>query len=145
MPFVIGAVDGVGPGWMRLPLFKVFPRFGALILGEHFTSQQTDSQFTLTAHVVGWIYHFSNGITFGVMYMAMIGDARRRSWMWGVAAAVGLELAMLFTPYTGFFGINLTARFVVVTLIAHLIFGLAMGMYARRKALVLPELMPQMA
>ena len=133
VPFVIGAIDKTGPAWLRLPLFKVFPRFGAMILGQPFTQTQTDSQFTLTAHLVGWVYHFSNGITFGVMYMAMIGDAGRRSWWWAIALAVGLELAMLFTPYTKFFGINLTARFVVVTLIAHLVFGIALGIYSRRK------------
>src|SRR5438874_3622959 len=37
LPFVIAAVDHVGPAWARLPLFKVFPRFGALILGQPFT------------------------------------------------------------------------------------------------------------
>ena len=138
IPFVIGAIDHVGPTWLRLPLFKVFPRFGAMILGQPFTAGQSDSQFTLTAHVVGWIYHFSNGITFGVMYMAMIGDASRRSWWWAVALAVGLELAMLFTPYTRFFGINLTTRFVVATLVAHLIFGIALGIYAKRESLRWP-------
>src|SRR6478735_2697131 len=102
LPFVLGAADHVGPAWLRLPLFKVFPRFGAMILGQSYGPDTPDSQFTLAAHLVGWIYHFSNGITFGVMYMAMIGDARRRSWMWGIVLAVGLELAMLFTPYTGF-------------------------------------------
>ena len=135
VPFVIGAIDGIGPAWLRLPLFKVFPRFGAMLLGQPFTAQQTDAQFTLAAHLVGWTYHFSNGITFGVMYMAMIGDAGRRSWWWAVALAVFLELAMLFTPYTAFFGIHLTTRFVVVTLTAHLIFGIALGLYARRTAL----------
>src|SRR5947208_3649411 len=34
LPFVIAAADHVGPGWARLPLFKVFPRFGALMLGQ---------------------------------------------------------------------------------------------------------------
>jgi hypothetical protein len=106
-----------------------------MLLGQPFTAQQTDAQFTLAAHLVGWTYHFSNGITFGVMYMAMIGDAGRRSWWWAVALAVFLELAMLFTPYTAFFGIHLTTRFVVVTLTAHLIFGIALGLYARRTAL----------
>ena len=123
MPFVLAAIDKTGPEWLRLPLFKIFPRFGAMILNHPYTATQTDSQFTLADHVVGWIYHFSNGITFGVMYMAMIGDATRRSWWWAVALATFLELAMLFTPYTGFFGIHLTARFVVVTLTAHLLFG----------------------
>ncbi len=135
LPFVIAAVDQTGPAWLRLPLYMVFPRFGAMILGQPFAAQQSDSQFTLLAHVIGWIYHFSNGIAFGVMYMALIGSASRRSWLWAIVVAVGLELAMLFTPYTGFFGINLTARFVVVTLTAHLIFGIALGLYARRKAL----------
>ena len=104
-----------GPDWLRLPLFKVFPRFGAMILGEPFDATTTDSQFTLTAHLVGWVYHFSNGITFGVMYMALVGDASRRSWLWAVLFATGLELAMLFTPYTTFFGIHMTTRFVIVT------------------------------
>ncbi|MGH7176831.1 MAG: hypothetical protein ACREJC_05565, partial [Tepidisphaeraceae bacterium] len=33
LPWVIGAIDQVGPSWLRLPLFQVFPRFGAMILG----------------------------------------------------------------------------------------------------------------
>jgi hypothetical protein len=131
IPWVLGAADKIGPWWMRLPLFKVFPRFGAMILGEPFTAATTDSQFSLGAHLVGWVYHFSNGITFGVMYMAMIGDAKKRSWLWAIALAAGLELAMLFTPYTRFFGINLIALFVVVTLTAHIIFGVALGLYTR--------------
>ena len=134
VPFVWAAVDQTGPAWLRLPLFKVFPRFGALILGEPFGPTTTDSQFTLAAHLVGWTYHFSNGVTFGVMYMALIGDATRRTWWWAVAVAVFLELAMLFTPYTRFFGINASTRFVVVTLTAHVIFGVALGLYSRRAA-----------
>lgn len=134
LPFVIAAVDHVGPAWARLPLYKVFPRFGAMILGQPFTPDQTDSQFPLLTHVVGWIYHFSNGITFGVMYMAIIGDATRRSWWWGVALAVGLELMMLFTPYTAFFGISPVMKFVIVTLTAHLIFGVTLGQWARRQS-----------
>jgi hypothetical protein len=134
LPFVIAAVDHVGPAWARLPLYKVFPRFGAMILGQSFTPDQTDSQFPLLTHVVGWIYHISNGVTFGVMYMAIIGDATRRSWWWGVALAVGLELMMLFTPYTAFFGISPVMRFVIVTLTAHLIFGVTLGQWARQQS-----------
>lgn len=131
LPFVVAAADGVGPEWLRLPLFKVFPRFGAMILGQPFDATTTDSQFTLAAHLLGWIYHFSNGITFGVMYVALVGDATRRSWLWAVLFATGLELAMLLTPYTGYFGIHMTARFVVVTFAAHAIFGVVMGLAAR--------------
>jgi hypothetical protein len=42
-----------------------------------------------------------------------------------------LELGMLFTPYTRFFGIVPMALFVVVTLTAHTIFGVTLGLYAR--------------
>lgn len=136
IPFVMAAVDKTGPDWLRLPLFKVFPRFGAMILGEAFDKTTPDSAFTFRAHLVGWIYHFSNGITFGVMYMALIGSATRRSWLWAIALAVGLELAMLFTPYTNYFGIGMTRKFVVVTLVAHLIFGIALGLYTKLKSRV---------
>jgi hypothetical protein len=113
-----------------------------MILGQPFTADETDSQFTLAAHLVGWTYHLSNGITFGVMYMAMIGDAQRRSWWWAIVLAVGLELAMLFTPYTSFFGLNFTARFVVATILAHLTFGVALGLYTKWKSLRWPTLSP---
>jgi hypothetical protein len=132
IPFVVAAARHVGPGWLRLPLFKVFPRFGAMILAEPFTPAQRESQFSLAAHLVGWIYHFSNGLTFGVMYLAAIGEATRRSWLWAVAMAVGIELAMLLTPYTGFFGIGLTAAFFAATMAAHLIFGVVLGLLSKR-------------
>jgi hypothetical protein len=132
IPFVIAAVDQVGPEWLRLPLFKVFPRFGAMILGQPFDAAMTDSQFTLTAHLLGWVYHFSNGITFGVMYMALVGDATKRSWWCAVAVAMGLELAMLLTPYSNYFGIHMTLKFVVVTFAAHAVFGVVLGLLSRK-------------
>jgi hypothetical protein len=132
IPFVVAAADNVGPDWMRLPLFKVFPRFGAMILAQPYDANTTDAQFTLAAHAIGWIYHFSNGITFGVMYMALVGDATRRSWLWAVLFAAGLELTMLFTPYTTFFGIQMTTKFVIATLSAHVIFGIVLGLSAQR-------------
>lgn len=127
LPWVIGFATQAGPAWLHLPLFKVFPIFGQMILGEH-----ADQAPTLAAHVVGWIYHFSNGMTFGVMYLALLGDANRRSWLWAIALAVGLEIAMLVTPYTSLFAIRMTVLFVAVTLIAHMIFGITLGLLARR-------------
>ncbi len=108
-------------------LFKVFPRFGAMILGE----AVEQGSYSLAAHLIGWVYHFSNGITFGTMYVAMIGEARRRSWLWAVLLATGLELAMLLTPYPQFFAIPMTALFVAVTFTAHLVFGVALGIVTK--------------
>jgi hypothetical protein len=111
-----------------LPLFKVFPRFGAMLLGEPLEQ----SSYSWAAHLIGWGYHFSNGVTFGIMYVAFVGDPARRSWWWGVLMAAGLEIGMLITPYPQAFGIRLTATFVMVTLCAHAIFGITLGLSSRR-------------
>ena len=130
LPFVFAQAWHLTSIVPAMNLFKVFPRFGAMILGEPINQ----AHYSVAAQLVGWSYHFSNGITFGVMYAALIGDPRRHGWGWAVLMAVGLELAMLFTPYTGFFAIPLTATFVVITLAAHMVFGVAMGTMARRLA-----------
>jgi hypothetical protein len=129
LPFVFSDAWGLGRlGIPQMPLFKVFPRFGALILGEPLEQPS----YSLTAHLVGWVYHFSNGATFGVMFAALIGEAVGRwggGWLWAVLMAVGIEACLLISPYTTFFDIHLTARFIAVTLAAHLIFGLGLGLY----------------
>jgi len=86
--------------------------------------------YSVGTELLGWGYHFSNGVTFGIMYIALVGGPGRGHWLWGVVFAVGLELGMLFTPYAAFFQIPLTTRFVVVTLAAHSIFGVVMGKLA---------------
>jgi hypothetical protein len=127
LPFVFSHSWGLAGIVPQMPLYKVFPRFGAMILGQPVEQQH----YSLVTQLVGWTYHFSNGVTFGVMYVAMIGDPRRRSWWWGVAMATAIETALLLSPYGQFFGIPVTALFIVVTLTAHLIFGAVMGWYTR--------------
>jgi hypothetical protein len=106
-----------------MALFKVFPRFGAMILGQPI-EQPT---YSLAAQVTGWAYHFSNGATFGIMYMAMIGRAETRHWAWAVLMTLALETGMLLTPYPQVFQIPVTAHFIAVTLAAHAIFGVILG------------------
>lgn len=120
LPFVFSKSWGLAGVVPALPLFKVFPQFGAMILGQH------DSG-TLAANVIGWAYHFSNGITFGVMYAAIVNGQWRRLWWVAIVFAVGLEIGMLVTPYPATFGIRMTGVFIAVTLAAHAIFGVTMG------------------
>jgi hypothetical protein len=120
LPFVYSTSWGLTGVVPSLPLFKVFPQFGAMILGN------ADSH-SPAAILVGWAYHFSNGITFGVMYAPMVNGQWRSRWPLAIVFAVGLELGMLFTPYPATFGIRVTETFVVVTLIAHLVFGVTLG------------------
>jgi hypothetical protein len=132
LPFVFARQWGIAGVIPPMDLFKVFPRFGAMILGEPIEQ----NSYSLTAQVLGWLYHFSNGATFGVMYIAMIGDATRRHWAWAVLMALALELGMLLTPYPQVFNIPVTVRFVIVTIAAHGIFGMGLGLTVRRLASV---------
>lgn len=136
LPFVYSTAWGMGRfGIPQMPLYKVFPRFGALLLGQPLEQPS----YSTAAHLLGWAYHFSNGATFGVMFVTMIagareaiGAARAGTWwpvLWGVIMAVGIEICLLISPYDKFFGIKLNTRFVVVTLTAHLIFGVGLGLY----------------
>lgn len=139
LPFVYSDAWGLGRiGIPQMPLFKVFPRFGALILGQSIDQPS----YSLIAQLTGWAYHFSNGATFGVMFAAMyesareaaVGDSAAAAKAWksiayATSMAVGIELCLLASPYTSFFGIPLTMSFVVVTIMAHLIFGVGLGAY----------------
>ena len=127
LPFVFAREWGLDPLVPPMNLFKVFPRFGAMILGQ----PVEQSSYSLPAQVLGWLYHFSNGATFGVMYVAMIGDGARRHWAWAVLMAVVLELGMLLTPYPQVFHILVTPRFIGVTLAAHAVFGVILGLCVR--------------
>jgi len=127
LPFVFAKEWGLTSVLPPMNLFKVFPRFGAMILGQPIEQ----SSYSLTAQVLGWLYHFSNGATFGVMYVAMIGNPKRRHWAWAVLMALALELGMLLTPYPQIFNIPVTPRFVVVTIAAHAIFGVILGSAGR--------------
>jgi hypothetical protein len=135
LPFVFSDAWGLGRfGIPQMPLFKVFPRFGALLLGE----PVEQASYSVTANVIGWGYHFSNGATFGVMFAAVYAGAREafgttnggwKAICCATLMAVGVELCLLGSPYASFFGIQITSRFVVVTMLAHLIFGLGLGTY----------------
>jgi hypothetical protein len=135
LPFVFAKEWGISSVVPPMDLFKVFPRFGAMVLGQPLEQ----SHYAVTTQIVGWIYHFSNGATFGVMYVAMIGNPQRRHWAWAVVWAVALEVGMLLTPYPQVFDIAVTTRFVVVTVAAHAIFGVGLGLTVRSVARRLGE------
>ena len=130
LPFVFSRQLGVSAVVPPMDLFKVFPRFGAMILGQPLEQ----AHYSTVTQLVGWVYHFSNGATFGVMYLAMIGHPSRRTWLWAVAFAVALELGMLLTPYPQVFGIAVTIKFVIVTMAAHAIFGVGLGRAVKQLA-----------
>ena len=137
LPFVFAKQWGLTSFIPAMPLFKVFPAFGAMILGM----PALMPSYPLEAHLLGWLYHFSNGMTFGCMYVAIVGNPMKHHWAWAVLFALGLEAAMLLTPYTTLFQIHPGRNFLLVTITAHLIFGVVMGISVRR--LTLTWLRPQ--
>ena len=111
------------------PLFKVFPRFGELLLGG------TEPRWLV--HGLGWTYHFSNGAALGIMFLVMASCVRRPMLFWGaVAWAAFVEGMLLLTPYAAFFGLKLNGRFLFLTASAHLVFGVVLGLYCRRRLAV---------
>ena len=115
LPFVLGGA----------PLFKVFPRFGELLLGA--------SEPRWLVHALGWSYHFSNGAALGIMFLALVPRGTPRALFWGaVAWALFIEIMLLLTPYTTFFGLALTSQFILLTASAHLVFGITLGAWCRR-------------
>lgn len=106
------------------PLFQVFPRFGELLLGG------TEPRWLV--HGLGWTYHVSNGASLGIMFLVMASCFRRPALFWGaVAWAVFVETMLLLTPYASFFGLKLDGRFLFLTASAHIVFGVALGLYCR--------------
>src|SRR5580765_8172152 len=61
LPFVFAKELGIATLVSPMNLFKVFPRFGAMVLGQPIEQEH----YSLATQLVGWIYHFSNGATFG--------------------------------------------------------------------------------
>ena len=116
LPFVLGGA----------PLFKVFPRFGQLLLGA-------DGPAWLV-QTLGWSYHFSNGAALGIMFLALVTRPSPRVLLWGaVAWALFIEAMLLLSPYAKFFGLALNGRFLFLTATAHLVFGLVLGAWCRAR------------
>ena len=127
LPFVLGGA----------PLFKVFPRFGQLLLGAN--------EPAWFVQLLGWSYHFSNGAALGIMFLAMVVRPNPRVLFWGaVAWALFIEAMLLLTPYTKFFGLALNGRFLFLTVSAHLVFGLTLGWWCRQRlSHALPQMKPR--
>ncbi len=87
------------------------------------------------AFMVGALWHFWNGATFGIIYAIIIGKGK---WWYGMIWAFIIEIAMMLAPYLimmkGPFGIehmngyNLFA----ITMVAHLAFGAVLGILVQK-------------
>jgi hypothetical protein len=98
-----------------VPVFKAISYFGTVLLGVNSP--------TILSETLGWAYHLSNGVSFGLMYAALVRKPRVYSAViWGLM----LEAAMLLTPYAEVFGYQRDAKFLVITIGAHTVYGLVL-------------------
>src|SRR5258707_4142890 len=88
LPFVFARELKITSVVPFMNLFKVFPRFGAMILGQ----PVEQPGYSLAAQLTGWAYHFSNGITFGIMFVAMAGLSIKRAFIRTAGLGAGVEL-----------------------------------------------------
>jgi len=89
----------------------------------------------IDAFMVGALWHFWNGATFGIIYALLIGKGK---WWYGMIWAVIIEMVMMVAPYLimmkGPFGVEHMDGYniFVITLIAHLAFGLVLGIIVQK-------------
>jgi hypothetical protein len=96
----------------HVPVFKSVSYFGMVLSGAQ--------QPTSSSELLGWGYHLSNGVSFGLMYAALLPRPRATTAiLWGLS----LEGLMLLTPYAEVFGYARDANFLTITLAAHVIYG----------------------
>lgn len=104
------------------------PRLMGVVLTDRFMLGPS-----LLSDSLGWTYHFWNGAAFGIIFAVLLG---RRSIVWAVAYAELIGIGFLLSPAVkslgiGFMGLNMPSMPVTV-LLAHLAYGLLLGVLCRR-------------
>ena len=128
----IGALGGLlgtfGYDLIRVPfllgglrVFAPIEAYGVWIAGA--------AQSSVWTLLTGWAYHFSNGITFGIMYALV---ARGRHWGWGVAWAMLLETIALFSPFGPIFNLSSNPVAIGIAYLGHVAYGLPLGLLVQR-------------
>lgn len=108
-----------------------FPGDMPTMFGQMITGRMDTSAAIL---VPGYVYHFVNGATFGLMFTLLAGKVR---WPWGIAWGLFFELGMMTLPpvpmMAGPFGMfGFWPRLFVASLLAHIVFGSILGLLAAR-------------
>jgi hypothetical protein len=118
-----GLVGTLGYDIVRVPfhlwgvrVFAPIQAYGVWLLDAQQSSGWTDA--------VGWLYHFSNGVTFGLMYALVLGG---RHWGWGVLWGLALETIVLSTPFARIFHLQGNTQAIAIAYFAHLAYGYPLG------------------
>jgi len=121
--FVGGLLGTIAYDLSRVPFALAGQRIFAPIsaYGVWILDADSSSRFT---EVTGWLYHFLNGISFGVMYALYM---RNRHWPWGILWGVMLETIALLTPFFRVFGLSRNPYATGIAYFGHIFYGLPLG------------------
>jgi hypothetical protein len=118
-----GLVGTLGYDIVRIPfviagqrLFAPIETYGLLIADAPSSSGLTST--------LGWLYHLSNGVTFGIAYAAV---AARWRWPWGVAWGLALESVAVLSPFAQRYGIAGQIVPIAIAYGAHIFYGYPVG------------------
>ena len=129
--FRVGAVAGVigtlGYDVFRIPfaaagrrLFAPIDSYGLFLVDDRLSSSFSDT--------VGWLFHLSNGVTFGTAYALVMA---RRHWAWGVVWGLMLESAIVLTPFRERYHLHDWTA-ITIAYAAHIPYGYAVGRMSQR-------------
>jgi hypothetical protein len=120
---VAGALGTVGYDLVRIPfalagqrVFAPIESYGVLIADASASSGPTST--------LGWLYHLSNGVTFGVAYATLMA---RRRWPWGIGWGLLLESVAVFSPFAARYGLAGQAVPIAIAYGAHVFYGYPVG------------------
>ncbi|HKK08397.1 MAG TPA: hypothetical protein VKA44_05875 [Gemmatimonadota bacterium] len=117
-------IAGFHLGWMPGSMPKLL---GVLLLDRFMLGPSALS------NVLGWAYHAWNGVCFGIVFTVLLG---RKPLGWALAFGELVGVGFLVSPAVralgvGFFALDMPLMIVTV-LVAHLAFGLLLGLLSRR-------------
>lgn len=124
---LVGAVGGLfgtfGYDLIRVPFMLMGSRIFVPInmYGVWIGDTAQGNGFTDT---IGWLYHFSNGITFGIMYALFM---KGRSFWWAIGYALLLETIFVVSPFGELFGLTSKPLSLVAAYVGHIAYGYPLG------------------
>lgn len=134
---IVGAVGGLlgtfGYDLFRVPFMLMGKRVFAPISAYGVWLLDGDRSTALT-ELAGWSYHFSNGITFGIMYALV---ATRRSWKWAILWGLALETIVVVSPFADAFALRGAYGALAIAYAGHLAYGYPLGRVVERPARLL--------
>lgn len=107
--------------WAGHRVFVPIQIYGIWILDAHSSTPLTD--------LVGRLYHFSNGITFGIAYALCVPG---RHWIGGIVWGLILETIALVTPFGRIFALRGNVSALAIAYTGHIAYGLPLGWLTHR-------------